>query len=262
MKKLLIIFILLLCLNLYSQDKIGLVQYGHKQSMGMGAPIGVDYNAILVFNNNIAKYTFAKDSLEGSPVKEFKTVKIDKDKTHVVSKNTNTLGFQYFTDLNGKKLFSRDIGFTYVKEDLPKIEWKISTDTKKIGDYECTKANGIFRGREYTAWFAKSIPLAYGPWKLQGLPGLILEAYDTNKEVYFYFKSIKYPLEENLRIVKPKPENENKSWIGFTEYKTFLIEGHKKAIENGRLLAENYDGAGTEENEMPMSNSYIEAFDE
>ena len=83
MRKLSVIFTLLLCLNLYSQDKIGLVQYRHKQSMGMGALIGLDYNATLIFNSHNTKYTFAKDSLEGVRINKSVIIKKDKDNVFV-----------------------------------------------------------------------------------------------------------------------------------------------------------------------------------
>lgn len=261
MKKHSLIFSLLFCLNLYSQDKIGLVQYGHKQSMGMGAAIGVDYNATLTFDNYKSLYTFAKDSLEGGHLNKSVIIKKDKDNVFVKSKRTSKNGYRVYVQLK-KEMQSRNKGYSYVKEEVPKIEWKISNNKKNIGNFECIKATASFRGRNYTAWFTKSIPLAYGPWKLQGLPGLILEAYDTNKEVYFYFKSIKYPLKEKIEIPQLNPYTENQKWISFDEYKVLLKSIHTKNIQNGRLLAENYDGAGTEENEMPMINFFIEAFDE
>ena len=49
---------------------------------------------------------------------------------------------------------------------------------KKIGDFECQKASGYFRGRSYTAWFANKITSHFGPWKLFDLPGLIFQTYD------------------------------------------------------------------------------------
>ena len=44
--------------------------------------------------------------------------------------------------------------------------------------YLCQKANGKFRGRTWTVLYAEDIPTAAGPWKLQGLPGLIAYAAD------------------------------------------------------------------------------------
>ena len=68
-------------------------------------------------------------------------------------------------------------------EVVPKISWKISKESLKILNYTCYKATTTFRGREYTAWFTPELPFNYGPWKLQGLPGLILKA-DT--ELFSY----------------------------------------------------------------------------
>jgi GLPGLI family protein len=71
-----------------------------------------------------------------------------------------------------------------------------------MGALSVQKARGHFRGRDYTAWFAPSIPLAGGPWKLGGLPGLILEAYDDERLVVFLFKAIQ--LREDLTVERPE----------------------------------------------------------
>lgn len=84
----------------------------------------------------------------------------------------------------GGKIFSVD-------EKLPVIDWVITSDTKQIQGMQCQKATGYFKGRNYTAWFSSQLPYSNGPWKLGGLPGLILEAYDLKKEVVFEFTSFK-----------------------------------------------------------------------
>jgi GLPGLI family protein len=77
-----------------------------------------------------------------------------------------------------------------IEEPMPVISWKISKDTASFGTLHCQKATAHFKGRDYTAWFCPDLPFHSGPWKLNGLPGLIVEAYDTNKEVVFKFDGL------------------------------------------------------------------------
>ena len=67
----------------------------------------------------------------------------------------------------------------YSKEPIPEISWVICDSTKTILGYECMEAMADFRGRHWTVFFAPEIPLSEGPWKLSGLPGLILEAKES-----------------------------------------------------------------------------------
>lgn len=73
-----------------------------------------------------------------------------------------------------------------------KIDWKISTETKKVQDYTLQKATAKFGGRNWIAWFNKDIPLNEGPFKFRGLPGLIFEIKDDKQEfIYSLVKSQK-----------------------------------------------------------------------
>ena len=70
-------------------------------------------------------------------------------------------------------------------EDWEKTEWEIGDSTKTILGYECVVATANYRGRKWIAWFSPEIPIQEGPWKLCGLPGLILMAQDANGDYVF-----------------------------------------------------------------------------
>lgn len=67
--------------------------------------------------------------------------------------------------------------------DLP--QWQLKSDTITILSYLCHKATCHFKGRTYEAWYTLEIPRSEGPWKLTGLPGLILKAKDRGETYIF-----------------------------------------------------------------------------
>lgn len=84
------------------------------------------------------------------------------------------------------------IGFKnyHFVEALSSINWKLSNDKKTISGYICQKATGDFGGRTFEVWFSADLPYSFGPWKLNGLPGLILSAKDSKNELSFVCKEI------------------------------------------------------------------------
>lgn len=76
--------------------------------------------------------------------------------------------------------FDKIVPYRYlIIDNIPSIDWILSEDTLTIGGYLCRKAIGKYAGRTWTAWYAEDLPSSAGPWKLRGLPGLILKAADT-----------------------------------------------------------------------------------
>ncbi|MBQ3610561.1 MAG: GLPGLI family protein, partial [Bacteroidaceae bacterium] len=71
------------------------------------------------------------------------------------------------------------------EEDNECPEWQLHSDTMTILSYPCQKATCRFRGRDYTAWYTMEVPVSDGPWKLYGLPGLILKAEDSRGHFSF-----------------------------------------------------------------------------
>lgn len=93
--------------------------------------------------------------------------------------------FLVMTDSDKEELcvfeFSFDSGFLWVSDSLHPMKWEMDSSSKKVGELNCFKATCSFRGRNYTAWFSPDIPISKGPWKMGGLPGLIVELFDEDR---------------------------------------------------------------------------------
>lgn len=109
----------------------------------------------------------------------------------------------------------------YYTQDKNLFDWKIMEETKQIKGYNVQKATTSFAGRDYTAWFSPEIPIAEGPYKFNGLPGLILEISDTANDYVFEFiglekKSPKLPFKINLKqYVKTEKEELLDLWYRY-----------------------------------------------
>ena len=94
--------------------------------------------------------------------------------------------FTVYKDVESNSLlfdfYALDQQTHFYADTLHPMEWKLTSEEKIVEGISCKKAVTRFKGRDYVAWYAPSIPISNGPWKLGGLPGLILEAYDDHRE--------------------------------------------------------------------------------
>jgi GLPGLI family protein len=72
----------------------------------------------------------------------------------------------------------------YYQESL-NLGWEIEPVKKVINGINCQKATTNYGGREYIAWFSDKIPISSGPYKFNGLPGLILSIEDSESKFKF-----------------------------------------------------------------------------
>ena len=138
------------------------------------------------------------------------------------------------------KVITQDLIY---EEDMPVFDWSISDSTRTILGLTCFKATCRFRGRDYTAWFAPDIPAMTGPWKFSGLPGLILEVYDSRREYTFAAKRmyrtqdpIILPDLEYLKTTREKYRQAHKLLI--TNYKQaaaiYMVNTRWQIVDDGK----------------------------
>ncbi|KAF2520196.1 GLPGLI family protein [Flavobacterium salilacus subsp. salilacus] len=216
--RLFLYFFALLSYPLFSQNILNAVIEYKKYNNGF-FPNTLD--ATVFVNNTITIY---------NPKTNTKVYKSEEDQ-RVMTKDVDNM---YFMRIDHSKqeilFFDRAGGHKFLVEDTYyKHNWNISNETQNIGGYECTKATMTFRDTNWIVWFTPEIPLPYGPWKLYGLPGLIIEAYDDEKENVFRMEKIKYEKDsifnqEFKTLVKTK----NKEPIFIRK----LLEMEEEFIEN------------------------------
>jgi hypothetical protein len=97
----------------------------------------------------------------------------------VVMRNYPTKGVYTFQQKVG-------LGGLYRYEDKGiKVQWNLEDGERTIEGYQCKKATCTHRGRSYVAWYAPALAMGDGPYVFGGLPGLILELYDTRDHYHF-----------------------------------------------------------------------------
>jgi GLPGLI family protein len=156
----------------------------------------------LLFDNHLSKFQ-AVEKVENDIPQDGIVIRVEKG---------NSFGYKIKNIKEGwyielADIFSKE--FT-IKDDLEKMNWTITDETKNIGDYLCIKATrnisvneeerkkyqedletynkkgtGLFKPVEpkesvIVAWFTPQIPIGHGPEEFYGLPGLILEVKDEN----------------------------------------------------------------------------------
>ena len=151
---------------------------------------------ILQIGKDVSKcysyYTFQSDSLQRTPDgakvwSELFRRAIEKDGIYGDFPHVRMSTYVYKNYPTGQMTITDRISsqsYRYV-DSLHAQTWTMGDSTREVLGYTCQQATADFRGRRWTTWFTTDIPVSDGPWKLGGLPGLILEAYDEGQQHVF-----------------------------------------------------------------------------
>ncbi|SFI42582.1 GLPGLI family protein [Halpernia frigidisoli] len=182
-------------------------------------------NAIeLLMNNNDKKAVFQlkiRDSISSFLLQPKNENESGINIAYIISK----VAGNYFTNLNTGEIINdkefKGSAFlvTYTKQD---VIWNITNEQKKIGNYECYKANTTYNdvfkdakieSRPIEAWFCPSIPIKAGPYQFSGLPGLVIIVTD-NKTFTTYLQN----LELNPKDTEVEKVSEKGKKVTISEY--------------------------------------------
>jgi GLPGLI family protein len=161
-----------------------------------------------------------------------------------------------------------------IKDSLPKLEWKLGSETKQIGKYMCFKATAVKKVDEFdfrsmrrrnndenedtkkandstevkdpmdevevpkeimvTAWYTPQIPINQGPGEYWGLPGLILEV-NADRTTILCSKIVMNPSEKEAIKIPSKGKEVTKQ-----EYNIIM----EKKVKEMREMFRNRRGRG------------------
>ena len=155
-------------------------------------------------------YTFQCDSLQRTPDgakvwSELFRRAIEKDGIYGDFPHVRMSTYVYKNYPTGQMTITDRISlqdYCYV-DSLHTQTWTMGDSTREVLGYTCQQAMADFRGRRWTAWFATDIPISDGPWKLGGLPGLILEAYDEGQQHVFTAVGLEWVKDELIIFNRP-----------------------------------------------------------
>ena len=86
------------------------------------------------------------------------------------------------------------------------MDWTLAEGEATVCGYACRKATTRFRGRDWAVWYTDEIPVDAGPWKLHGLPGLILRAETPDSLLRFEAVQLRVPKGETYYIAYAYPD--------------------------------------------------------
>lgn len=219
MKEITNFFFTLIAAVAYSQEKnisdtlqSGYVKYTYKGYESPFSEKPTDFNAYLNFNGNESLFVTGRVGMKEKQNAGMLTA--DPNSVGYVAPSSSEKGRMIYRNFITKEIkyneFKLAVFPPYVVNDnWVDMQWDLLGGSKRIAGFTAKKATTTFRGTKYTAWYTESIALPYGPMKLFGLPGIILEltTHDIgNSDVTFTAYEVCYPCGNIQKIEAPVEE--------------------------------------------------------
>lgn len=216
-------------------------KYPHKHLKTDAKAYDREYNMVLLANSRYSKFyspvTEYYDSLESTP--SGKAIH-DRMLSEGVKKAIETGDHSYVPTKKGLMYVFKNSSDSIVSvydqagmleqgyyiEPLAEMVWEVGDSVKSVLGYECIMAETDYHGRHWTVWFTPDIPLQDGPWKLCGLPGLILEASESSGQHQFIADGIEQSTQTIMPIYSPKKYDRMKRKDMLRNMRSYLTNGN------------------------------------
>lgn len=269
MKTLIKTLLLVLVINLNAQEFQGLAVYKTSRkvdlkldSTKLGSEMHKKMTAMLrkqfqktftlSFNNQISLYqedeTLAPPQMGNS---NMQVMVFGAGNEDIMYKNVKEKQFVNQKDVYGKLFL--------VKDKLEPFNWKLESETKFIGNYQCYKAtytvevdeitldsfsvnnttenenstNKTKVTKTVTAWYTPQIPISNGPEKYFGLPGLILEINNGDQQIVCSKIVLNPEKKVNVSIPKKGKEVDQKTYTDIMDKKAKEVLNSFKSRKSG-----------------------------
>ncbi|MBT8244835.1 MAG: GLPGLI family protein [Winogradskyella sp.] len=141
-------------------------------------PTEIKVNAFLTYNGIHSSYEMDYTGTSSQSDEE-----VDISEGQIMFKVKSDKNPILYKDFSSKEIYSIErivLKPFEVKDSFEIFNWSLKDEYKTILGYKCQMAIMSFRGRDYVAYFTTDLPFSIGPWKFEGLPGVILEVYSLD----------------------------------------------------------------------------------
>lgn len=209
-------------------------------------------NSDLAFDNNTNIISLYFNSIESyaynSTISEKSTIE-DSGKNNLIVKSGDKDGFPTYKNIS--RVVSQQkhniVSAKYpciIEDTLPKINWILKNEFKTISGFKSQSATCLMGGRTYDVWFTTQIPVSHGPYRLYGLPGLILEAKSTDGKINVKFKSLELGNEYSEKIL-PLSKKFKYELLNYSDYLQKKKKIEKKLAIDFKAAGVNWTPLGT-----------------
>lgn len=177
--------------------------YGQKDSVILQITYNATYQGSKCFDDveclDIATYSSRYYSLIG----EYWKSSTDKSKTTLPKGKKSNYEIYKNMPTKGVMEYIHQPFWITVKDSISNLfSWEMLEGDSIVCGYPCKLARTKFRGKQWTVWYTIDLPFSDGPWKLLGLPGVILYARDSLNQNRFECISIQKA--KDVYITYPK----------------------------------------------------------